>query len=585
MRFDPQATAAMGLWAILSTVAGGATIFVDDDQTTNPADGTSWATAFADLHDALNAAGAGDEVWIAEGVYHPGIASATFSIPQDVQVFGGFDGVNTSFESRDPQTFVTTLTGSGPSGNAWHVVTITNGTAATRLEGVTVEYGRINSQTPIRDGAGIFIVADGFIASPVVADCVVQHNMILASDGTDGNGAGIGMVALDGGEVRAEVWDTRVYNNSSARRGGGVHVPKASTVLFVGCEFDSNTTSASTGVSGGGVFVDGNSYVTFDSCVFMNNFGLRSGGGFGGSDLNASTFVDCHFEANSAGPGGSGGGFYTTSTAQVDVDRCTFVLNVADRDGGGLAVDNANFSVRNSIFNGNSAGRLGGGVKTLTGDVINCTVVHNTSGGAGGGVWARDDVHNTIAWNNTSTGTAQDNVYMTTGMPTTPKTLTYCNVQGGVPAVFGPTSINADPVFLDADGLDGVAGTADDDLRITGSGVSPCLDAGDNSRVGPSTHDVLGRGRFADDHIAADTGVGSGAIVDIGAVEFPCYSYCTGDLNNDGQVNFDDLNRVLANWGRSELGCVEGDVDGAGSVDFEDLNAILSRWGQACSPL
>ena len=57
-------------------------------------------------------------------------------------------------------------------------------------------------------------------------------------------------------------------------------------------------------------------------------------------------------------------------------------------------------------------------------------------------------------------------------------TVTYSNVQGGWP---GDGNIGADPLFVDADGPDGISGTDDDDLRLLIG--SPCTDAGDNSGV------------------------------------------------------------------------------------------------------
>ena len=40
---------------------------------------------------------------------------------------------------------------------------------------------------------------------------------------------------------------------------------------------------------------------------------------------------------------------------------------------------------------------------------------------------------------------------------------------------------SADPLFLDADGLDNIPGTEDDDLRLQSG--SPAIDAGDNAAL------------------------------------------------------------------------------------------------------
>ena len=48
-----------------------------------------------------------------------------------------------------------------------------------------------------------------------------------------------------------------------------------------------------------------------------------------------------------------------------------------------------------------------------------------------------------------------------------------------------------------------------------------------------------------------------------------------GDLDGDGDVDFDDLNTVLANWGMGN----GGDADGDGDTDFDDLNIVRNNWG------
>lgn len=51
-----------------------------------------------------------------------------------------------------------------------------------------------------------------------------------------------------------------------------------------------------------------------------------------------------------------------------------------------------------------------------------------------------------------------------------------------------------------------------------------------------------------------------------------------GDANNDGAVNFTDLNAVLSTFGLTGQGLI-GDVDFNNRVDFVDLNIVLSNFG------
>lgn len=53
---------------------------------------------------------------------------------------------------------------------------------------------------------------------------------------------------------------------------------------------------------------------------------------------------------------------------------------------------------------------------------------------------------------------------------------------------------------------------------------------------------------------------------------------CEGDVNDDGLVNFSDLNAVLSSFGQTGAP-LPGDDNADGAVDFTDLNAVLSRFG------
>src|SRR5882672_293842 len=118
-------------------------------------DGASWATAFADLRDALAVAGAGDTVWIAEGTYKPdmgtGDRALSFDVAAGVAIHGGFVGFETSLAQSDPQTHAVILSGDllgddlpgQPKwkDNSYHVVRIGGGAAPTLLHGLTITGG------------------------------------------------------------------------------------------------------------------------------------------------------------------------------------------------------------------------------------------------------------------------------------------------------------------------------------------------------------------------------------------------------------------------------------------------------------
>ena len=58
-------------------------------------DGSTWATAFRELQCALSSAVAGDQIWIGEGVYKPGVSpTQTFNLMNGVNLHGGFLGLS-----------------------------------------------------------------------------------------------------------------------------------------------------------------------------------------------------------------------------------------------------------------------------------------------------------------------------------------------------------------------------------------------------------------------------------------------------------------------------------------------------------
>ncbi len=85
-------------------------------------DGLSWFTAYTDLQQAIDAASAGHEIWVARGVYiptrgvdHPGLPPTdtlrTFQLKDRVQLYGGFAGSETERSQRDWTANPTVLSG------------------------------------------------------------------------------------------------------------------------------------------------------------------------------------------------------------------------------------------------------------------------------------------------------------------------------------------------------------------------------------------------------------------------------------------------------------------------------------------
>ncbi len=239
--------------------------------------------------------------------------------------------------------------------------------------------------------------------------------------------------------------------------------------------------------------------------------------------------------ADGLGPADRGGGLFNSSGEAV-VANVIFRSNEASQ-GAGMYQDGGSVSLVNCLFSGN-IGMEGGGIFVAGGDlsVANGTLSQNTSAvAAGGGVYALDasglTLDNTILWGNVGIGGVLSNqIFDASGLIT----LRFSCVEGYDGAILGGSgNISANPLFVNPLGGDGVAGTADDALQL--SAGSPCIDAGDRTRVPIDVLDSDGDGdatepwpfdldaelRIGDDGQTADTGRGCPYVVDMGAYEFP----------------------------------------------------------------
>ncbi len=350
---------------------------------------------------------------------------------------------------------------------------------------------------------------------------------------------------------------------------------------------------------GAGVRMD-NGLAVFRTCSIINNTATTAGAGVH-SQGGAPTFLDCIFYNNNC-VNGEGGAIYNNTIGSVlDVWNCQFLGNRAGGWGGGIVCIGAPSRIVNSMFSGNYS-LAGGGAFYATGPTANTTIhsstfSKNASGGSVGGVYIRNSadltMHNSILWGNedaNSTTVEQKQLSMDSLGSGSTYTMSYSTVQGL--QIFAGSGCNGtDPLFVNALGADGMAGSFDDNLRLRydssmiNSGNTPALptDSFDVNSNGvtnetlPIDLDWKARRTLAAQHPV--TGVGPSPCVDRGAYEFE--PQCPGDTNGDNIVNFADLNNVLSGYGQSGSG-LTGDVNGDGVVNFLDLNVVLSFFGQTC---
>jgi parallel beta-helix repeat protein len=435
--------------AVLCPCIYGKVIYVDDDAT-GANNGSSWQNACKYLQDALAAAVSGDEIRVAEGAYKPdqkspaplpprrsvlsysasaGDRIATFQLKNGVTIKGGYAGLDaTEPDVRDIDLYETILSGD------------------------------LNGD-------------DG----PSFTNNTENSYHVVTGSGTDGT------AVLDGFTIAGGNADGPFPDD---RRGGGVYI-EAGSPKISNCTFSANVASLDgwpevwIGGEGGGMYNRYGSPMLI-KCTFSGN-SAELGGGMCSFESKALSLADCMFSGNSAG---NAGGIFGAGSA-LKLTNCSFMGNAAIHDGGGMSTYGSSPTVVNCTFSGNSAHN--GGAMYYNYDssptVTNCTFSGNLAG-QGRTLACESEknkypsdakINNCILWNGGNEISNADGSTIS---------ITYSNVHitGRFPWP-GEGNINADPLFVDADGADDVIGTADDDLRLLRG--SPCIDAGYNSAIPP----------------------------------------------------------------------------------------------------
>lgn len=496
--------------------------YVDGDIATGGL-GTSWATAYKYLTDALaHAAANADldnhyEIWVAAAAspYLPdrsdttpggtGDPAASFSLVKFTTVYGGFHGGDPGGEDqlaqRDHVLNETVLSGNivDPNiqtDNSNHVVTADHVDKTAVLDGFTISGGYILGPP---GGAGLLISAFGDPSNtgPAVVRCKLAGNKAEAPD-SDGGGATFY------GSVSDPAFVNCSFIGNEAYEGGGLHWEGSSgSATIVNCLFAGNEAEVH-----GGAIDSGGGPSEIISCTFVGNQTTQAGGASGGGGIfieYPGTFVtNCILWQNSP------------NQLQIDtgLPPTAVTVSYSDIEGGWSGTGNIG---ADPLFVNYAAGdyRLskpcspcvdaghpddGGTVNSScavpAGYVVPCA---QTCPSPGSGILCD-------TWNVDQDASATE--------PT--------------PDLRYPTVVNSAPRVLD------------------------------------------GEGDSADD-----------AGIDMGAYEFVracCPWDCQMNSPADGRVGTDDLNTLLAQWGQTCVTCDFGTgPDGVGS---EDQQALLAHWGR-----
>ncbi len=613
--------------ALLAAPAGAGPVIFVNAGAPGGGDGTTWATAFDDLQDALAAASPGDQIWIADGVYLPdngtGNPALSFQVGADVSLYGGFAGGETDLSQRDPVANPAILSGDllgndqpgfvNYADNSNNVVRITGlaASVAVTLDGLIVRGGNATGGFPLNQGGGLHFDATSTTTQLTIANCTfrentsagagagarLRHGTVLVTGSTfEENFSNDDAGALSVVITAVTITDCIFQENEASQRGGAVSLSvEFFPVAITNSQFLDNTAA----FSGGGLFtsITSSHVLLIEDCTFAGNAVTTNFEGQGGGlsvDNRPLQLLRSQFIGNTAMR--DGGGAYLQIESGSAIINCDFRGNESlTMNGGGLELipDSTNPPVIvNNLFVGNAAALQGGGLRIPTSGggmgraIRNCTFAANSAGTTAGGLLtshAGDTISNCILWANTdSTGSGQSAQLV---IAAASGAVNYCCVQGWTGSLGGTGNHGNNPLFVDLDGADNVAGTDDDDLQV-GAG-SPCIDVGDNTAVSadvldldgdanttePVPFDLEGDARFLDLPAAPDGGNGTPPIVDMGVYEAGMAEVPASYVGPPGGSWF-----IPSNWST-------GQVPGKGTTVIVASSVIIAQPGAVAAQL
>lgn len=338
-------------------------------------DGSSWSLAKQFIQSGVNAAVAGDEVWVAQGTYYKDNGGGVV-VTTGVRLYGGF-AVGDTWSDRDPATKLTIVDGRFGSGYSPAIlVAPPSGPAGglTVVDGFTILKSDNFSHPPAPAGGGVFC-GSGSVR--------IANNTIMTS-----NGAGI----------YCSNCDVDVAGNTVTDTHSAVYFENC-TGAITGNNFSSNHINGGTG---GGLVVFGCDIVISDNTI-TDNTGSGLGGGiaiFGGPVTVSGNAI----LRNITSGGGEGGGLAIRDCPSAKVLGNTIGFNRARAAGGIEALRTVLEARENSITDNTATGAFAGGILALNGaEVISGNVIaRNFSPDRGGGIFAQGAANTNIGLVGTS---------------------------------------------------------------------------------------------------------------------------------------------------------------------------------------
>jgi hypothetical protein len=465
--------------------------------------GATWAESFRSLQRAIDAAVAGDTIWVAAGTYLPSCTESgdcsdslnrdnTFFFDFDVAVYGGFPATgDPGWDDRDWETHESILSGDlAPQVRAYTVVHTRSLSSAFIMDGFTITRGNADfSGGDIffqrkRGGGWFNLGTSSQTSNPTIKNCMFVDNY----------------AAHQGGAMYNEYGDLMIENcvfteNRAGIGGGGAIYNFQSNYNLIGCTFTSNGRALT---YGGAIYNRSSNQPKLEGCIFRENFGVNGGVVYNSSSNGE--YFDCIFDNNS----GNFAGLMHNHVSNPRFFNCIFKRNRNLTDYGlmqngssspefynCLFLDNNNESILVMILN-----TYAEGLYTIPSNplMVNCTFTRNGTSFFPypliENILGNPVLINCIFWNNYVSELISDS------SPSSHTSVSYSIIQGGWP---GEGNLDTDPLFADP---------ATEDYRL--SHCSPAINAGnpDTSGLMIPLADLANDPRFFN------------GIIDMGAYEF-----------------------------------------------------------------
>ena len=296
--------------------------------------GQSWRTAYNTLQEAINAGTSctsQKQIWVAAGTYYPtekpwGATSSdnrdkAFYLRNNLAIYGGFNGDETTLSARNVAAYPTVLSGNigalgDNSDNCYHVVMTVFNNATTYLDGFTITGGNANGAGTLSftigsngytlnrsSGGGVYNLSN---AVPVLVNLAIVNN--AATD----FGGGMYNTGASPSITNA------VFYGNSANYGGGMLNEGASPGIINATFYGNNA------VSNGGAIRNYNAAPIIHNSIIWGNTGGGTPGIFSSNGSDTTHVSSCIVQGTTV-YGGTGNDnsnpFFFDASAPAGTDR------------------------------------------------------------------------------------------------------------------------------------------------------------------------------------------------------------------------------------------------------------------------